>query len=286
MAMADEGKVFDAYVAMSVRGDVAPEVAKQQDKVDALNKKVASKATAAFKNRQAQDAYEIKAHQYLAKRREFYADQESTDQKQQEKEKEVAAARAKKDQTDKALQARQDLQQRKTNQLLAISQIAQATRGLPGSGAAASIAAGFVQGGPQGAAIAAGIQGAQYGIEGARKASPQDAAKLDYQLDRLQAIVGQHFVPLLQGFAFAAEKLGNFIGGSGAQLNVGKFSNFSQVRDSLQEQALKGLDTSTGASIGGLLGGYAGLMFGPVGVAAGAAGGARIGRSIQNALDG
>ncbi len=59
-------------------------------------------------------------------------------------------------------------------------------------------------------------------------------------MDRLQAIVGQSFVPAVESAAKLIERIGNLFGGKGAQLNMPKFSDFSSIRDRLQVDALKG----------------------------------------------
>jgi hypothetical protein len=80
-----------------------------------------------------------------------------------------------------------------------------------------------------------------YGIQGAGKASPQSMEQLSYQADRLHAIIGRQFVPVLNAFSTGLEKLGNLIGGKGAQLGMPQFSDFSSMRDRLQMAALGGL---------------------------------------------
>lgn len=131
-------------------------------------------------------------------------------------------------------------------------------------------------------AIGVGVAGIAYGVEGAGKASPQALERMQYQADRLQAIVGQSFVPILTNLANGLEKFGNLVGGKGAQLRMPQFSEFAAIRDRLQIEALRGLSGGSGSNLGGgtgaLIGGALGVPFGPPGIALGATTGTAIER--------
>jgi hypothetical protein len=191
-------------------------------------------------NKRKEDEYAARVYaDNMRKRKEAQREQEQADRQAEQH-------AAKKEQKEKS-----DLQQRKTNRILAINQIGQAARAIPGAGAVSGLATAGLVGGIGGAAAfgigAAGV----YGMEGARKANPGVANKLDYQMDRLQAIVGHGLVPILDKFANVMEELGDKAGGKGAQLGYPQFSGFQEMRDRNQLLASKGLpDATAGANNG------------------------------------
>jgi hypothetical protein len=131
--------------------------------------------------------------------------------------------------------------------------------GLFGSGGGGSLAAVAKVGAAIGAAVSGYLATVKAGVQ---LASPQTLEKLNYEFDRLLAIVGQHAIPLFEGLAKqarkSADKLDYFINSndlwgkkleamftgvpqSNKELNIGKWSDLIGMRDRLQEQALRGI---------------------------------------------
>ncbi len=224
-------KIAEAYVEFSTKGDIKQEVTDQRNSFrdaqrDMLNSKLGM------------EREETK----ISQRKERRQQREEQLTKLQEKE------------------AKQSLEEKVKN-IGRVQLAAHALGSLPFVKGAANIATAAMLGGPMGAAGQAAAAVVGYGIEGARKANPGASDRLDYQTDRLQAIIGQEFVPIIKGFAGAVEKLANLAGGSGAQLNMPQFSGFAEMRDRLQTEALRGMaEGGNGGGVGGFLRDFRDMM--------------------------
>jgi len=206
--------------------------------------------------------------------------------------------------TEQAESRRQD-----TN-MMKIGLATRALSSLPFARGIGDMAAAYQRKGAGGALATAASAGVAYGIGGAAKASPQAFAQMQFQADRLQAIVGQSFVPIIEKLGTGLERFSNLLGGKGAQLNMPQLGNFESMRDRLQMEAVagmagggggtSGLGTLGGAFAGGKFGAGIGARFGPWGAVIGGGAGAIVGgvagdsvealasrgyRSIMNALD-
>jgi hypothetical protein len=117
-----------------------------------------------------------------------------------------------------------------------------------------------------GAAVSAYLATVKAGVS---IASPQTMERLQYEMDRLLAVIGEHAIPLFEGLAKQTRKVAdgldyymnsndswgkkleamfNGIPKSDKELNVGKWTSLTAMRDRLQEQALRGMggtDTAT-----------------------------------------
>ena len=204
----------------------------------------------------------------------------------------------------------QEATDRRTASLMKIGLATRALGAIPGARGAGELAAAYQLKGAGGALAAGAAAGVAYGIGGAAKASPQAFAQMQFQADRLQAIVGQSFVPIIEKLGTGLERFSNLLGGKGAQLNMPQLGNFESMRDRLQMEAVagmagggggtSGLGTLGGAFAGGKFGAGIGARFGPWGAVIGGGAGAIVGgvagdsvealasrgyRSIMNALD-
>lgn len=201
--------IADAVVKFSTSGDVTGPVQKQ--------------ATAAerFEQQQAQSKMKwgdrYKAHQQRMNERveQFRAQQE---------------------------RAEKHLQNTRNMNILKTAALAKTAFGsIPGVGAMADIAMAGAIGGPMGAAAMATGKAIGYGMEGAGKASPATMERFQYQQDRLQAIIGSHFIPAIEKMTKTLEFMGDRAGGKGAQLGYPQFSGFAEARDRMQMQAAAGM---------------------------------------------
>jgi hypothetical protein len=192
---------------------------------------------------------------------------------------------------------KESLMFKKANAFLLVDAIHKAAGSLPGVGGMAAVAqagiAGMGRGGGAmlaGAGLTAAASVADYGFKGSQIASPAAFERLQHQSDRLQAIIGQGFTPMVRTTANVFEKLADLIGGTGAQLNHPKFSNFADIRDRLQIAGLEGMpgggrpSVGQSAITGGLLGTAAGMLVPGGGLTMLGAGISAGYRSIMNAL--
>ena len=132
-------------------------------------------------------------------------------------------------------------QQRKIATMMAVSGVGGALSALPGASGSASLVNAALAGGPMGFAGAAAGQAVSYGLRGSQIADPAVWERLNYQADRLQAIMGRELSPVVSRFEKQLERFGDFFGGKGAQLNNPQFGDFASIRDRLQVAALEGL---------------------------------------------
>ncbi len=225
---------------------------------EAFNEKFASSRVQA-KNKQAEDDYIAAASAANAKHRERAGFE---DQKKADSEKKL-------DQTNRLL----SMQAKSLQVQQMIGNVGHAFGALPGVSAGAGIAqqaaSGYqaaaakkiALGGTEKEAMAAGMAGGAKagviglavtaiaaGIQGALKASPQAAEKMNYEADRLQAALGTAFIPLINTAAAGLERFNRFIGAP--PLMNAQYSDFAGVRDRMQVAALQGNATNNGGLIG------------------------------------
>lgn len=110
-----------------------------------------------------------------------------------------------------------------------------------------------------GAAVSAYLATVKAGVS---IASPQTMERLQYEMDRLLAVIGEHAIPLFEGMAKRTrqvadgldyflnnkdswgrkiEAMFNGVPKSDKELNIGKWTSLTAMRDRLQEQALRGM---------------------------------------------
>lgn len=92
------------------------------------------------------------------------------------------------------------------------------------------------------AAVVAGQKGIEATVHGSQIADPAVWERLNYQLDRTQAILGRNLSPALLTLEQKFKKIGDNLGGEGAQLNAPKVGDFASIRERLQVEVLRGLD--------------------------------------------
>jgi hypothetical protein len=201
---------------------------------------------------------------------------EEASQAQAKADEEASQAQAKADEERQKKEEHAD-RQRKTRMQAFVGYSRQALGSLPFVNGMANIANAGIHGGAGAAAAQAGAAFINYGFQGAGKANPAAMERLGYQSDRLQAIIGREFVPAVRAASTVIEKVADFFGGKGAQLNMPGISDFASVRDRLQMEALAGMpeggETSVwnnpktrgiGAGVGAGVGGTFGMLGGPL----------------------
>ncbi len=204
-------KIAEAYVEFSTKGDIKQEVTDQRNSFrDAQREMLNSKLGMEREETKISDR----------KKRRQQREEELT--KLQEKE------------------AKQSLE-KKAVAIGRVQLAAHAMGSLPFVKGAANIASATIAGGPKAGLMQAASQFIGYGIEGARIASPASGERMDYQQQRMQATIGQAFVPAVDIFTKVLEKFSDWAGGKGNQLNMPQFSGFAEMRDRLQMEALAGL---------------------------------------------
>lgn len=285
--MPESFKIAEAYVEFTTKGDVKKEAAESRDAF----KEAQRKSMEALRNADRED------RRIGREKRQRVEAMEQ--RRRQIEEAEKADAKSKR---DREREEKQRVREVRLERAAAIQLAGRALGGIPFAGGAADIATAYVLNGRKAAAAQGAANFVGYGMVGAAKASPHEYELLQYQSDRLQAIIGREFVPAVEGASWAMRQIGDLLGGKGAQLNHPQFSAFADIRDRLQVAALAGMPQSpgggpsTGETVGKIagtgagwfagarFGAAAGSFLGPVGTMAGGLLGAGVGYLAGGAI--